>query len=235
VAGRKALTELARCVILEAKGIATRQELENARYEVERVTAEARLLAGQTLARWQARLQDERSILAGLLSEEKQLREEQRLYTLRAPADGQLLELEGWNAGTFVSGGQAVGILSPDNTLLVETWVSSRDVARVRIGQSVRLQIDAFPYTEWGTLDGTVTAISADRAGTGPAGAALFKVLVHPAALFVTLANGIRGELRKGLTLSARYLVARRSLFQLLHENASSWFDPGNGPLAPAS
>lgn len=233
LAGRKASTELARAVLLEAKGIATRQELENARYEVERITAEARLLAEQTLARWQTRLHEERSALAALLSEAERLREEQLLYTLLAPADGQLLGFDGWSAGAFVSAGQPMGVLSPDNTLLIETWVSSRDVGLVRVGQNVRLQIDAFPYTEWGTLEGTVTAISGDLAEGGlrgtAASVAAFKVLVQPAATFVSLPNGTRGELRKGLTLSARFLVARRSVFQLLYEDASAWFDPGSG------
>jgi HlyD family secretion protein len=230
LAGRKALTEFARQAMLEARGIATRQELENARYEVDRITAEARLLAEQTLARWQKRLEDERFALAGLLSEEQRLREEQLLYVLRAPADGQLLGFDGWSAGAFVAAGQSLGVLSPDNTLQVETWVSPRDIGLVRVGQDVRLQIDAFPYTDWGTLEGKVTVIGGDLApGTSlesntPAPG--FKVMVQPAATYVTLSDGTRGVLRKGLTLTARFLVARRSVLQLLYDDASAWFDP---------
>lgn len=64
----------------------------------------------------------------------------------------------------------------------------------------------------------------------GPSSSPAFKVLVRPAATFVTLPNGLRGELKKGLTLSARFLVARRSIFQLLYEDISAWLDPQANP-----
>jgi HlyD family secretion protein len=234
LAETKARTELARYAELEAKGIATRQELENARYEAGRRQAESRVLIEQTLARWQTRLRDERTALAGLKSEAHRLQEERSQYTLRAPADGQLMGFNGWSVGGFVSAGQSLGVVSPEDALQVETYVSSRDIGLVRLGQAARLQIDAYPYTQWGTLDGTVAAIGGDfTPAGGPSQAAAFKVLIRPSAGYLTLANGVRGELKKGLTLSARFLVARRSVFQLLYEDVSAWLDPQGRAITP--
>lgn len=242
LAEAKAGNELARYTTLAAKGIATRQELDNARYEAERLQAESRLLVAQTLSRWQARLRDEQTAQSGLVSEAQRLREEQTQYTLRAPAAGVLVGFSGWSAGGFVAAGQSLGAVSPEDTLQVETHVSPRDIGLVRTGQPARLQIDAYPHTQWGTLDGTVTSISGDlvggvvpnaayaNSGSAPAG---FKVLVRPAATFLTLPNGVRGDLKKGLTLSARFLVARRSVFQLLYEDVSAWLDPQDNRPAP--
>lgn len=87
LAGSDALRILARYIILQAKGTAPPQALENACSEVERVTTDARRLAEQTLARWKTRLQEERVILAGLITEAQRLREAQRSYwLLRAAA-----------------------------------------------------------------------------------------------------------------------------------------------------
>lgn len=230
LAENKAGNELTRYTILEAKGIATRQELENASYEVQRLQAESRLLLEQTLARWQARLRDELMAQASLVSEAERLREEQTLYTIRAPADGQLVGFNGWSAGGFISAGQSLGVVSPNDALMVEVQVSSRDAGLVHVGQMARLQIDAFPYTQWGTLDGVVTAISGDLMAGGNATTPTFKVTVRPMATFVLLPNGLRGDLKKGLTLSARFFVNRRSLFQLLHDEASAWLDPHGNP-----
>ena len=240
LAEAKARNELARYTTLAGKGIATQQELDNARYEAERLGAESRLLIEQTLSRWQTRLRDERTAQADLVSEAQRLREEQTQYTLRAPADGVLVGFNGWSAGGFVAAGQSLGAVSPEDTLQVEVYVSPRDIGLVRVGQAVRLQIDAYPYTQWGTLDGTVTAISGDLATTGssqvgtvipngPSSSAAFKVLVRPAATCLALPNGVRGELKKGLTLSAHFLVARRSVFQLLYEDISAWLNPQDG------
>jgi membrane fusion protein, peptide pheromone/bacteriocin exporter len=51
-------------------------------------------------------------------------------------------------------------------------------------------------------------------------------VLIRPAAAHLVLPNGVRGELKQGLTLTARYVVARRSLLQILYEDASAWLNP---------
>jgi len=233
LAETKARNELARYTTLAAKGIATQQELDNARYEAERLQAESKLLGEQALARWQARLRDERTTLADLVSEEQRLVEEQTHYTLRAPTDGVLVGFMGWSPGGFVGAGQTLGAVSPDDTLVVETYVSPKDIGLVRVGQTARLQIDAYPYTQWGTLDGTVATISGDFL-TANSSANIFKVVVRPAANFLNLSNGTRGELKKGLTLSARFLVARRSIWQLLYEDMSNWLNPNDGrPSSP--
>lgn len=235
LAETKASTELARYATLAAKGIATRQELDHARYESERLQAESRLLIEQTLARWQTKLREQHTTLAGLLSEAQRLREELAQFTVRAPADGVLVDFHGWSVGGFLAAGQSVGAVSPGDALQVEVHVPPRDIGLVRVGQTVRLQIDAYPYTQWGTLDGTVTAISGDLVGnaTDTGQAIGFKVFIQPAARFLTLPDGRRGELKKGLTLSARFLISRRSLFQLLYEESSAWLDP-QGNLAPS-
>ena len=228
LAEEKARGELARYTTLAGKGIATQQEWENARYEAERLRAESRLLAEQSRTRWQARWREETTALAGLVSDQQRLQEEREHYTLRAPAEGALLGFTGWSPGTYVASGQVLGAISPDDALLVETQVTSRDIGLVRIGQPARLQVDAFPYTEWGTLEGVVTAISGDWVGGGEKTAPGFKVMVRPSRLHLNLPGGIRGELKKGLTLSARFLVARRSLLQLLYDDASAWLNPND-------
>jgi len=96
----------------------------------------------------------------------------------------------------------------------------------VRVGQAVRLQVDAYAYTWWGALDGKVAAIGGDSLAFDRAAPPGFKVLVHPAATTLTLPNGTRAELRKGLTVSARFLVARRSVLQLLYDEAGTWLNP---------
>jgi multidrug resistance efflux pump len=226
LAEEKARNELARYATLAGKGIATQQELDNARYEADRLNAQSRLLQEQARFRWQTRRRETATALAGLVSEELRLRAEQTHYTVRSPATGALLGFAGWSEGGYVSAGQSLGAISPDDALVVETRVSPRDIGLLRTGQAVRLQIDAFPYTQWGTLDGVVEAISGDLVAASGEKTSGFKALVRPRYLYLTLPNGLRAELRKGLTLTARFLVARRSLLEILYEDASAWLNP---------
>lgn len=235
LAEAKGRVELARASALAAKGIATQRELDDARYAVERTRAEGRLLVQQALTRWQARQRDGVTSLAALVSEEKRLAEERGFAVVRAPVAGTVQGLLGLAAGGYVAPGQALGAVSPDDRLLVEVLVSPRDIGLVRVGQAVNLQVDAFHYTQWGLLRGEVAAIAADLNSVGGNGgasgaeassSAFFKVSVAPGATTLRLPNGVAGELRKGLTLTARFRVARRTLLQLLYDDVSAWLDP---------
>lgn len=232
LAAAKAGTELARASALAEKGIATQRELDDARYALERVQAEGRLLIEQARTRWHARSETETAHLEQLVSENRRIDAERALAVLRAPIDGTVQGLVGFTPGAFVTAGLAIGTVSPDDRLLVETLVSSRDIGLIRVGQSVRLQVDAFPYTQWGLLEGNVMGIAADASTTGGGNATVFKVTVEPVRFELTRANGAAGHLGKGMTVSARFLTSRRTLLQVLYQDASEWLDPQNRPHA---
>ena len=230
-------TAFERTAQLAARGIIPRREEETARYELDRGEAETALLIRQTSARWQARLQEEQTALDTLSSEEKRLQEEKALYVIRAPAAGVLLGFIGLNAGVFVLAGQSLGMLSPDDSLVVEALIPPRDAGLIRLGQPVKIQVDAYPYAQWGMLDGEVTTISEDASPvySGAAGgisAFQFKVIIRPIATALRLPSGLCGELKKGLTVQTRFVVVRRSLFRLLYDDVRSALDPD--PVLPA-
>ncbi len=52
------------------------------------------------------------------------------------------------------------------------------------------------------------------------------------AATYLALPNGLRGDLKKGLTLSVRFLVARRSMLQILYQDVSAWLNPDDNRSA---
>ena len=226
LAETKAAAEHERTAVLERKGIATRQDLENARFAWERAQAETRLMQTQAQARWQERLQEESTSLAALESEAERLEMEQARFTVHAPAGGVLIGFAGWSAGGYVSAGQLLGSVSPDEALLVETQVSSRDAGLIHVGQKVRLQVDAYAYTWWGTLEGEVIDVGGDVVVSEHAAPPGFKVTIRPGTTHLRQANGARAELRKGLTVSARFLVARRSLLQFLYDESCFWLNP---------
>jgi HlyD family secretion protein len=40
------------------------------------------------------------------------------------------------------------------------------------------------------------------------------------------LKSGQEGEIKKGMTFNARFVIARRSLFQLLYDKVDDWLNP---------
>ena len=82
---------------------------------------------------------------------------------LRSPVTGTILELGLRNPGQFVQPGDMVARVAPDNTkIIVKALVPAQDIGKVTRNQRAQLRISAYPYPDYGTLEGTVSAISPD-------------------------------------------------------------------------
>jgi hemolysin D len=53
-------------------------------------------------------------------------------------------------------------IVPIDTPLEVETMIANKDIGFVRVGQLAVIKVEAFPFTRYGTIGGTVTTISRD-------------------------------------------------------------------------
>jgi hemolysin D len=82
---------------------------------------------------------------------------------LVAPISGAVQQLAVTTQGQVVNSSQPLLMLVPaDNVLEVEALVLNRDVGFIRPGQEVTIKVEAFPFTRFGTLDGTVVRVSED-------------------------------------------------------------------------
>lgn len=223
----KARADLGRLEMLASKELVTKSDLDAAQYSVRNAEAQELVIIRQALNNWKTSLRTEKIDRDNLITEERRMVEELTYATVRAPADGAVQGFLGFVEGGYLVAGQSLGSVSPDAGLLVETAVSPRDIGLIRTGQTARLQIDAFPYTQWGLLDARVEQIAGDAMLSGQQ--LYFRVLLKPQKDTMSLRNGVEGTLRKGMTLSARFVVNRRSLLQALYENTADWINPQHG------
>ena len=85
------------------------------------------------------------------------------LQTLRAPISGTVQQLHIANIGTVVTPAQQLlSVVPADDRIEVEAVLENRDVGFVSAGQRVELKIDAFPFTRYGLLGGTVLSVDRD-------------------------------------------------------------------------
>lgn len=214
------------------RALVPRTELEEAEFRLASLRAEAATLRAQTLARWQAELSAARLRLAEIRSRQERLAEAGEQYVVTAPVAGTVEELASLAPGSYVQAGEVIAVLSPNAALLAELYVPPRDVGLLRVGMPVRLQVDAFNYTEWGVLSGRVREVGGDFVLLD--GQPVFRVAVALDQTHLTLKNGVRGSLRKGMTLQARFQVTERSLWQLLFDDVNDWLNPNTARSAPS-
>lgn len=216
--------ELARVRALSARHFASPSELRSAELDVERARAQGALIVERYRGRWQSALTSLRADMAQLASQQEQAREERALYTVAAPLAGTLEQVASLSPGSFVQAGEQLAVVSPSTELVADVYVAPRDIGLVRVGMPVRMLVDAFDYTRWGVVTGSVRAISSDFVQID--GHPMFRVTCALDARRVALPTGVVGELRKGMTLQAHFLVAQRSLLQLLSDDVTDWLDP---------
>lgn len=54
-----------------------------------------------------------------------------------------------------------------DEPLIAEVYVQNQDIGFVRRGQTARVKLEAYPFTKYSMLEGTVVTLSADAAVLG--------------------------------------------------------------------
>lgn len=93
------------------------------------------------------------------------------LVTLTAPVDAVVLEVAKRSVGSVIREAEPLVTLVPaDVPLEVEAEIPSRDIGLVRVGDFVRVKLDAFPFQRHGTLPGEIRTISADAFTHDPSG-----------------------------------------------------------------
>jgi hemolysin D len=88
--------------------------------------------------------------------------------TLRAPVDGTVEQLAIHTVGGVVTPAQALMVVVPDGShLQVEAMLPNRDVGFVHAGEPAEVKVEAFTYTRYGLLRGSVEGVSRDALRTG--------------------------------------------------------------------
>ncbi len=204
--------------------VVARLEHEDKEFAPSMVAAQYQTLLQRQRSDWQTALTQQQRELAELRAQERQLRQEQDFYTIRAPVGGTVSGLAGRYVGSALQIGETVGTVSPDSTLVVECYVPPKDIGLIRPGQMARFQVEAFDYNQFGMVSGQVLDVANDFSIV--ADQPVFKVRCQLNQAFLALPNGYRGFLKKGMTIQARFVVTRRSVFQLLYDKADDWLNP---------
>jgi hemolysin D len=90
------------------------------------------------------------------------------LQTLRAPVAGTVEQLSIHTVGGVVTPAQTLLVVVPDGAgLEIEAMLPNRDVGFVHAGQSAEVKVEAFNYTRYGLMHGTVKSISRDALQPG--------------------------------------------------------------------
>ncbi|WP_372474038.1 HlyD family secretion protein [Capnocytophaga sp. ARDL2] len=221
-----ATKDLERATTLYHQGVIAKAEYDKYFHDHQGLSRQVASIREQQVAQWQTQKRETERQLRALGSEIQKINQEQKNYVVTAHSSGHLVGFTGIKEGSFVAQGQAVGEISPKENLLAECLVLPKDIGFVKLGQEVKFQIDTYNYNQWGLLDGKVSEIDQNITSNQQTGEAYFRVLCKMNSDFLQLKNGYKGQIGKGMTLTARFHLTDRTLWQLLFDKIDDWMNP---------
>jgi multidrug resistance efflux pump len=190
------------------------KEYDDLSYTQSQLEKEVGLLISSTMNNWQTELSRLEYQSGHSKSELSMIENELSKCEIIAPVSGRMEELSGIYEGSIIHAGQVLASITPDTTLVGEVYITPEDIGLLKPGQEVVLIIDAFDYREWGVIHGHIRDIPDDfiLINNQPA----FKIKCSPEKDFLYLKNGIKGQLKKGMTFQARCIITTSSVAHLL-------------------
>jgi len=192
--------------------------------ESEKLNAAYNAFKNEQLSIWQQHLSKYKLEYSQLKAQLTSVLEDEKLYSVNAPVSGIILGINTHYSGGVIQAGETVCTISPEAELVAECYVPTHEVGLLAINQKVHFQIDAFDYNFFGVISGKIVTIDNDFTLVENKPLFIVRCLLDRTQL--NLKNGFKGNLKKGLTLQARFIVTRRTAWQLLFDKLDDWFNP---------
>ena len=222
----KATKGLERNRMLFDKKVISEEEYEQYHFEYTKATNQMASLNDNLLSKWQTDLNTYNNLYKEMMLNLKSEEKEQELYVVKSPVSGTIEQFRGIYKGSNIQAGTPLAIISPDSTLFVEVYMTPRYIGYIKRGMPVTIQAGSFNYNEWGVIEGEVTDISSDFFSDNSTKGPYFIVKCSMDKDFLINKRGVKGHLKKGMTVSAHFRIASRSLFDLLYQKMDDWINP---------
>jgi len=224
----QAVKEFKRYEYLFGKGVVSKAEYEKSRLEFTLSKSEREQFRSRQLGLWQAEYSGLLETHRELVAQQQQIIKSISQFVLIAPINGNLINVKETSPGNLVAVGTQIAEISPDTGLLAECYLDPSDIGLLRENLQVVFRLDTYDYNQWGMLRGEIQEIGRDL--EYKEGIPVFKVRCRLQGQHLQLPNGVRGEIKKGMTLSAQFLLTRRTLWELLYDKTDDWLNPARNP-----
>jgi adhesin transport system membrane fusion protein len=160
-------------------------------------------------------------------------RKEQWAYTeVRAPMDGVVRNVRlTTRGGVAKPGDEILQIVPVEDDLIIEAKVRPADIAFIKPGLPATVKLDAYDYSIYGSLLGTVSYISADtlneetREGVQP----YYRVQIKTSSRSLSSRRNERLEIQPGMTATVEIKTGSKTVWRYLTKPITKTMDESLG------
>jgi HlyD family secretion protein len=137
---------------------------------------------------------------------------------VRSPVDGVIFELPIQKPGSVVEPGQLIAQIAPKNTsLILKAQIPNEQSGFLKVGMPVKVKFDAFPFQDYGVVQGRVNWISPDsKIQTSDRGnVETYELEISLAQPYIQTANR-RIPITPGQTATAEVVIRQRRVMDFI-------------------
>lgn len=223
---KKANKEVEMNTTLAKEKVISPKEFFDIQNNQERVQSNFKAFMREQQSAWQQDMARYKLELSQYRQQLHQVNTDAAYFEVKAPTAGIIQGINTRYTGGLLQTNETLCTISPEGDLIGECYVQTKDIGLLKLGQKTRYQIEAFDYNYFGVLTGKIMAIDNDF--TVVNNTPVIKVRCSFDSLELHLKNGFTGQLKKGLNFQANFIVAKRSLWQLLFDKMDNWLNPSS-------
>lgn len=143
---------------------------------------------------------------------------------IKAPTSGKIVELTPRNVFQSVSPGEKIATIVPtDTSLQVKVQLPTEERGKVELGQKAQMRVGAYPYPDYGLLNGKVIEISADtinysQGNSEDKAIKFYEVTIEPDQNY--LRNDPQYAIEPGMNVTADIVTEEETVLQFVIRRA---------------
>ena len=147
---------------------------------------------------------------------------------IKSPSDGRVFNLQIPQGGVVVRSDDPNPLLLivPENSLNAKVFISNKDIAFAKVGQNAEVRIDAYPFTEFGSVSGKLESIGQEVINKDSTNKQSFFPATISLENQVIKKGGKSFALLSGQTVQANLIVRKKRIITLLTDVFAKILDP---------
>lgn len=140
--------------------------------------------------------------------------------TIVAKSSGYFYSSQDLKVGSYLQEGSEIGSIYPEREsgFYAEIYVENSDIGRIKEGQKVKFEIDAFPSSEYGDFIGEVESIAKNITVDENTGLAYYIVKVKCQEINLVSKEGDTATLKNGMACIGKIVIGKKTVMQYLLE-----------------